>query len=239
MSRIGKKAIEIPDKVKMAVSEDGSIRVEGPKGRLEWVLPGQIKIRVEGKQAVLNRDAETRSVKALHGLSRSLINNMVLGVSKGFQKALEIHGVGFRAQVQGKNLNLNIGFSHPVVFQIPDGIKITVQENTKILIEGIDKQVVGQVRAFDTRASRFGAKKERPYNNNVEGGIGPKTRSAIIRWLRLIALKYDIYAFASVFPVRWNVPDSQCIFQVSTSVRKSLTILRVERLWLSPRLNRV
>jgi large subunit ribosomal protein L6 len=147
MSRIGKKAIEIPDKVKMAVSEDGSIQIEGPKGRLEWVLPGQIKIRVEGKQAVLNRDAETRSVKALHGLSRSLINNMVVGVSKGFQKALEIQGVGFRAQVQGKNLNLNIGFSHPVIFRIPDGIKITVQENTKILIEGIDKQVVGQVAA--------------------------------------------------------------------------------------------
>jgi large subunit ribosomal protein L6 len=96
---------------------------------------------------VLNRDVETRSVKALHGLSRSLINNMVVGVTKGFQKILEIHGVGFRAQVQGKNLNLNIGFSHPVVFPIPDGIKITVQENTRILIDGIDKQVVGQVAA--------------------------------------------------------------------------------------------
>jgi len=147
MSRIGKKSIEIPDKVKMAVSEDGSIQVEGPKGKLQWVLPRQIKIRVDGKQAVLNRDAETRSVKALHGLSRSLINNMVVGVTKGFQKILEIHGVGFRAQVQGKNLNLKIGFSHPVVFPIPDGIKITVQESTRILIDGIDKQVVGQVAA--------------------------------------------------------------------------------------------
>jgi large subunit ribosomal protein L6 len=147
MSRIGKKAVEIPDKVKMVVSQDGSIQVEGPKGKLGWVLPRQITIRVDGKQAVLNRDVETRSVKALHGLSRSLVNNMVVGVSKGFQKALEIHGVGFRAQVQGKNLNLSIGFSHPVVFPIPDGIKITVQENTKILIEGIDKQLVGQVAA--------------------------------------------------------------------------------------------
>jgi large subunit ribosomal protein L6 len=147
MSRIGKKSIEIPDKVKMVVSEDGSIQVEGPKGKLGWVLPRQITIRVDGKQAVLNRDTETRSVKALHGLSRSLVNNMVLGVSKGFQRALEIQGVGFRAQVQGKNLNLSIGFSHPVVFPIPDGIKITVQENTKILIEGIDKQLVGQVAA--------------------------------------------------------------------------------------------
>jgi large subunit ribosomal protein L6 len=147
MSRIGKKSIAIPDKVKVAVSDDGSVQVEGPKGKLQWVLPRQIKIRVDGKEAVLNRDAETRSVKALHGLSRSLINNMVVGVSKGFQRALEIHGVGFRAQLQGKNLNLSIGFSHPVIFPVPDGIKITVQESTKILIEGIDKQVVGQVAA--------------------------------------------------------------------------------------------
>jgi len=147
MSRIGKKSIAIPDQVKMAVSEDGAIRVEGPKGKLEWVLPRQIKIRLDGKQAVLNREAETRSVKALHGLSRSLISNMVVGVSEGFRKVLEIHGVGFRAQMQGQNLNLSIGFSHPVVFPIPDGIKITVQESTRILIEGIDKQVVGQVAA--------------------------------------------------------------------------------------------
>jgi large subunit ribosomal protein L6 len=121
--------------------------VEGPKGKLEWILPDSIKLRVEGKQALLDRDTETRAVKALHGLSRSLVFNMVVGVSQGFQKSLEIHGVGFRAQVQGKNLNLSIGFSHPIVFPIPDGIKITVQENTKLLIEGIDKQVVGQVAA--------------------------------------------------------------------------------------------
>ena len=111
MSRIGKKSIEIPEKVKMAVTDSGAIKVEGPKGKLEWVLPKQIKLRVEGKQAVLDRNTESRNVKALHGLSRSLIHNMVIGVSQGFQKGLEIHGVGFRAQVQGKNLNLNIGFS--------------------------------------------------------------------------------------------------------------------------------
>ena len=147
MSRIGKKSIEIPEKVRMDISDAGSIKVEGPKGKLEWILPKQIKLRIEGKQAVLDRNTETRTVKALHGLSRSLVYNMVIGVSQGFQKGLEIHGVGFRAQVQGKNLNLNIGFSHPVVFPIPDGIKITVTENTKILIEGIDKQMVGQVAA--------------------------------------------------------------------------------------------
>jgi large subunit ribosomal protein L6 len=147
MSRIGKKSIEIPEKVKLAVSDTGSIKVEGPKGKLEWILPDSIKLRLDGKQAVLDRATETRAVKALHGLSRSLVYNMVVGVSQGFQKGLEIHGVGFRAQVQGKNLNLSIGFSHPVVFAIPDGIKITVQENTKLLIEGIDKQMVGQVAA--------------------------------------------------------------------------------------------
>src|SRR6202040_124006 len=110
-----------------------------------------IKLRIDGKQAVLARDTETRAVKALHGLSRSLVFNMVVGVSQGFQKSLEIHGVGFRAQVQGKNLNLSLGYSHPVVFNIPEGIKITVQENTQLLVEGIDKQKVGRVAA-DIRA---------------------------------------------------------------------------------------
>jgi large subunit ribosomal protein L6 len=151
MSRIGRKSIQIPDKVKLDVSDTGDVTVEGPKGRLKWSLPRQISLKVEGKEASLSRSAETRSVKALHGLSRSLINNMVAGVSQGFQKSLEIHGVGFRAQVQGANLTMSLGFSHPVVFPIPDGIKITVQANTKLLIEGIDKQKVGQVAA-DIRA---------------------------------------------------------------------------------------
>jgi len=147
MSRIGKKNIQIPDKVKLDVSNEGDVTVEGPKGRLHWSLPRQISLKIEGKEASLSRSVETRSVKALHGLSRSLIHNMVTGVSEGFRKSLEIHGVGFRAQVQGANLNLSLGFSHPILFPIPEGIKITVQENTKLLIEGIDKQKVGQVAA--------------------------------------------------------------------------------------------
>jgi len=151
MSRIGRKSIQIPDKVKLNVSEAGDVTVEGPKGRLQWSLPREISLKVEGREASLSRTAETRSVKALHGLSRSLINNMVAGVSQGFQKSLEIHGVGFRAQVQGATLTMSLGFSHPVVFSIPEGIKITVQENTRLLIEGIDKQRVGQVAA-DIRA---------------------------------------------------------------------------------------
>ncbi|MBV9492384.1 MAG: 50S ribosomal protein L6 [Verrucomicrobia bacterium] len=147
MSRIGKKSIQIPDKVKLDVSREGHVTVEGPKGQLRWSLPREISLKVEGNQASLSRSAETRSAKALHGLSRSLIHNMVTGVSQGFQKNLEIHGVGFRAQVQGTNLNLSLGFSHPILFSIPEGIKITVQDNTRLLIEGIDKQKVGQAAA--------------------------------------------------------------------------------------------
>ncbi|MFY9987277.1 MAG: 50S ribosomal protein L6 [Chthoniobacterales bacterium] len=147
MSRIGKKSVVLPEKVKVGCSDSGAVTVEGPKGKLEWTLPQQIKLRIEGQEVLLDRTVESRSVKALHGLSRSLINNMVTGVSQGFKKSLEIQGVGFRAQVQGSKLNLSLGFSHPIVFQIPDGIKVTVQENTKLLVEGIDRQKVGQAAA--------------------------------------------------------------------------------------------
>ncbi|HEY2711940.1 MAG TPA: 50S ribosomal protein L6 [Chthoniobacterales bacterium] len=147
MSRIGNKPVEIPDRVKINVDQSGKVAVEGPKGKLNWTLPRGIKAKVADKELSLAREAETRAVKALHGLSRALINNMVLGVSKGFTKNLEIEGVGFKAAVQGKNLNLSLGFSHPVLFPIPSDIKITVTENTKIAIEGIDKKTVGQVAA--------------------------------------------------------------------------------------------
>ena len=147
MSRIGNKAVEIPAKVKVNIDNSGKVAVEGPKGKLDWTLPRGIKANVAGNEVSLARDAETRSVRALHGLSRALINNMVVGVSEGFTKNLEIEGVGFKAAVQGKNLNLSLGFSHPVLFPIPPDIKITVTENTKIAIEGIDKKIVGQVAA--------------------------------------------------------------------------------------------
>jgi large subunit ribosomal protein L6 len=147
MSRIGNKAIEIPDKVKINVANDGAIAVEGPKGKLGWTLPREIKGRVDGKNFVLERSTETRQVRALHGLARALVNNMVTGVNAGFVKDLEIHGVGFKANVQGNDLNLALGFSHPIVFAIPAGIKVTVADNTKIKVEGIDRQLVGQVAA--------------------------------------------------------------------------------------------
>ena len=147
MSRIGNKAVEIPDKVKVNIDNEGAVSVEGPKGKLSWRLPRDIKGSVKDNRVSLMREAETRSVKALHGLSRSLVHNMVQGVSEGFSKQLEIEGVGFKAAVQGPTLNLSLGFSHPVLFPIPKEIKITIAEGTKLTIQGIDKKLVGQVTA--------------------------------------------------------------------------------------------
>lgn len=145
MSRIGKKPIELPDKVKVNVGQGGKVQVEGPKGKLEYTLPAPIKASVEGKTVTLTREGDDRQVRAFHGLSRALINNMVVGVTTGFSKELEIQGVGFKAAVQGKVVNLALGFSHPINYNIPDQIKVTVEENTKLTIEGPDKKVVGQV----------------------------------------------------------------------------------------------
>ena len=147
MSRIGKKVIELPAKVKLTISGEGAVSAEGPKGKLAWSLPKQIKGRVEGTTVHIERTSEDRKVRALHGLSRALVNNIVTGVSTGFTKDLEIQGVGFKAAVKGAILDLNLGFSHDLHFPIPAGIKITVAENTKIKIEGIDRQLVGQVAA--------------------------------------------------------------------------------------------
>jgi large subunit ribosomal protein L6 len=147
MSRIGNKAVEIPAKVKVSIDQTGAVLVEGPKGKLNWKLPPEIKGSVADNHVSLAREAETRSVKALHGLSRALVNNMVQGVSHGFEKQLEIEGVGFKAAVQGTKLSLSLGFSHPVLFPIPKDIKITVTDNTKLAIQGIDKKLVGQVAA--------------------------------------------------------------------------------------------
>src|SRR5436189_4331388 len=150
MSRIGNKAVEIPEKVKVDIDGEVSVSVEGPKGKLHWKLPRQIRASVQDNRVSILREAASRSVKALHGLSRSLVHNMVQGVSEGFTKQLEIEGVGFKAAVQGSTLNLSLGFSHPVPFSIPKDIKITVAENTKITIQGGDKRLVGKV-AVDIR----------------------------------------------------------------------------------------
>lgn len=151
MSRIGKKPIEVPAKVKVSVGSEGAVTVEGPKGKLSWTLPKAVRARVEGNTVAFDREDETRQVRALHGLSRALVANMVAGVNEGFKKNLEIQGVGFKAAVQGQKLNLSLGKSHPILFDIPQEVKITVTDNTKIAIEGIDKHLVGQTAA-DIRA---------------------------------------------------------------------------------------
>lgn len=151
MSRIGKKPIPLPPKVKVEVSASGRVAVEGPKGRLEWSLPQGVQVHVENNSVALTATSATRPTRALHGLSRALLANMVTGVANGFRKELEIQGVGFKAAVQGQKLNLSLGKSHPILFDIPKDIKITVTDNTRITIEGVDKQRVGQVAA-DIRA---------------------------------------------------------------------------------------
>jgi large subunit ribosomal protein L6 len=144
MSRIGKQPIAIPAKVKVEVKGQ-KVHVEGPKGKLDWELPARTSLKVEGDKVVVSRAGEDAQAKALHGTSRALINNMVKGVSEGFVKKLEIQGVGFKAAVAGKVVNLALGFSHPINYTIPDQIKVTVEENTKLTIEGPDKILVGKV----------------------------------------------------------------------------------------------
>lgn len=146
MSRIGKQPIAIPAKVKVEVKGQ-AVHVEGPKGKLDWELPRRTSLKVQDGKVVVSRQGDDAEAKRLHGLSRALVNNMVKGVSDGFMKKLEIQGVGFKAAVQGNAVNLSLGYSHPVVYPIPAQIKVTVEENTKLTIEGPSKQVVGQVAA--------------------------------------------------------------------------------------------
>jgi len=146
MSRIGKQPIAIPPKVKVEVKGQ-KVHVEGPQGKLDWELPRRTSLKVENGKVLVSRDGDDARAKALHGLSRALVNNMVRGVSEGFVKKLEIQGVGFKAAVAGSNVTMNLGYSHPIVYPIPAQIKVTVVENTKLTIEGPDRQVVGEVAA--------------------------------------------------------------------------------------------
>jgi large subunit ribosomal protein L6 len=146
MSRIGKQPIVIPPKVKVNVT-GRKVHVEGPKGKLDLELHRRTSLKVEGDKITVSRDGDDAEAKSLHGLSRALVNNMVKGVSEGFVKRLGIQGVGFKAAVQGKSVNLSLGYSHPLLYPIPDQIKVTVEENTKVTIEGPDKAEVGRVAA--------------------------------------------------------------------------------------------
>lgn len=146
MSRVGLKPISLPAKVSVKV-DGGKVVVEGPKGKLDLALPSGISIQAEESKVVVERASEARTHRALHGTVRSLVNNMITGVSQGFVKDLEIQGVGLRAAVKGQDLDLSLGKSHPILHPIPAGITVTVNENTKIKVEGIDKQLVGQFAA--------------------------------------------------------------------------------------------
>lgn len=147
MSRIGNKEITLPEKVEIKMGEGSGISVEGPKGKLEWTIPAGISVEQEDGALKVSRESEERTLRALHGTTRSLLANMIEGVSNGYVRELEIQGVGFRAAVKGKQLDLSLGFSHPVLHPIPDDLTVTVEENTKIRVEGIDKQLVGQFAA--------------------------------------------------------------------------------------------
>jgi len=152
MSRIGKQPIGIPSGVTVNVA-NGEVQVKGPKGQLTGAIPEGITGKVDGDKLVFERSNDTKPTRANHGLARALANNMVVGCNDGFTKRLEIEGVGYRADVKGKVLNLLLGFSHPVEMSIPEGLKVAVDGNTKVSIEGADKQVVGQFAA-DVRALR-------------------------------------------------------------------------------------
>jgi len=146
MSRIGKRPISIPSKVTVAINGQ-SVTVKGPKGELSRVLPGEVEVVQEGETVLVKRRDESRVARQRHGLSRTLVANMVEGVSQGFQRRLEITGVGYRAQVQGKNLTLSMGYSHPVQIEPPSGIEFAVENNTNVIVTGIDKEVVGNTAA--------------------------------------------------------------------------------------------
>ena len=145
MSRIGNKTIDITSEVEVTVN-DNSIEIKGPKGELSFEYSHIINVKVEEKEIIVTRSGDDRASKSLHGLTRSIINNMIIGVSQGWQKELEVIGTGYRTQVQGNKINLTLGYSHPIDFPLPEGIKAEFKEGT-ITITGIDKQLVGQVAA--------------------------------------------------------------------------------------------
>jgi large subunit ribosomal protein L6 len=170
MSRIGKKPIVIPQGVEVTV-EGRLVRAQGPKGALEQPVPPRLAVTVRDNQVVVSRDADQQSVRALHGLTRSLMANMVHGVKDGFERKLEIVGIGYRAQMQGKTIQLALGYSHPVVFPLPDGVTAEIEKQTLITLRGPDKAVLGQ-----TAATLRALRKPDPYK-----GKGIKYADEVVR----------------------------------------------------------
>ena len=146
MSRVGKSPVKVPAGVKINVSGQ-AVTVEGPKGKLSFNLSERITLEKEGDVVNLKRPSDSKTDKALHGTSRAIINNMVVGVTKGFQKELEIRGVGYRGEQKGKSVSLLLGYSHPIVFDPPAGVSVKMDGNVKVVVDGIDRQSVGQVAA--------------------------------------------------------------------------------------------
>ena len=171
MSRIGKMPIAIPAGVTVSVAENNKVTVKGPKGTLERVLSNELTVKVEDGNVVVERPNDLKRIKSLHGLTRTLINNMIVGVTKGYEKVLEINGVGYRAQKQGKVLTLSLGYSHPVEMVDPEGIEAVCDGQNKIIVKGIDKEKVGQYAA-DIRDKR----RPEPYK-----GKGIKYADEVIR----------------------------------------------------------
>jgi large subunit ribosomal protein L6 len=171
MSRIGRLPIDIPTGVEVKIEENNKVTVKGPKGTLVKELPTEMDIKVENNQVVVTRPNDLKKMKSLHGLTRTLINNMVVGVTEGYKKVLEINGVGYRGQKQGKKLTLSLGYSHPVEMEDPEGIEVTMDGQNLIIVSGIDKEKVGQYAA-EIRDKR----RPEPYK-----GKGIKYQDEVIR----------------------------------------------------------
>ena len=153
MSRIGRLPVAIPEGVTVTVAEGNKVTVKGPKGTLERVLPAEMEIKQEGEEILVNRPNDLKKMRSLHGLTRTLIHNMVIGVTEGYEKKLEVNGVGYRAQKQGKKLVLSLGYSHPVEMEDPEGLETVLDGQNIIVVKGIDKEKVGQYAA-EIRAKR-------------------------------------------------------------------------------------
>ncbi|MFB3109246.1 MAG: 50S ribosomal protein L6 [Candidatus Binatia bacterium] len=170
MSRIGKAPVSVPDGVKVTLN-DGSVSVEGPRGKLMTTVLAKISVKVEGKELRVSRESDSSVDRAMHGLTRKLIGNMVEGVSQGFRRVLQINGVGYKAEVSGQKLNLTLGFSHPIEFSLPPGVTAKVDRQTLITLESSDKQALGQ-----TAARIRSLKAPEPYK-----GKGIKYQEEVIR----------------------------------------------------------
>ena len=171
MSRIGKQPVSIPEKVKVDVKDGHIVHVEGPKGKVSKTFADVVTVKVADKKVTVAPTADSRFAKAMYGTARSVIAGMVKGVTEGYTKELEIQGVGFKAALKGKQLDLALGYSHPILHDIPEGIKITVTDGTKLKVEGCDKQMVGQVTA-EIRAYY----KPEPYKGKGVRIVGERVR---------------------------------------------------------------